>query len=717
MMDQDRILYRGEAFELSGSTVRQDDANWAEVAADGRVKTMKNGRYREWLIMPQTRKGPRYRSGFEVLDKAYLLALNEAGDLLNEEGMFRTGANWPTVWTRDISYATDLGLGLWNVHACMNSLRSRVKNGEVEQDTGTGGSWPVSSDRVVWGMAAWEAYCLTGDGEWLLWACRMLERTCRKDDEVLAETGGLMKGESSFLDWREQSYPAWMTAADIGNSSSLSTMVLHAAARHVLARMFRELGLEEKALEWKEKGSFLSGLIERFFRIPQGALYGQYLYGRGYPVLSEKIDSLGNLLCVLLGQANGAQAAVLLSSLPHCVYGIPCFHPQMPDGMAPYHNRAIWPFLEGYYAQAAARVENESALALALACLVRAALLCGTNKENLLLETGLDEGLLLSSDSQLWSIAGMLGAFYKGLFGLRVSPHSLEFRPCIPESFEGVHELSGLEYRAMTVDVRLSGRGNRVVRCRINGKEAPPVLSPEREGRVFVDIELEPGREGEGKVNLAPVKGSLPCPEWKVGRHGIAWASVEGADYYRVYRNGIPVSQTEYCHYMATPGQGEIHYQVMAVALDGRESYLNEPNEYPSADSRVETRPCGLSGDEAWSSRVTDSPDALFYQVTMDRAGVYRVDAFFANGTYDVSDGNTCALRSLYLDGERVGTLAFPHTSRSGNWDYFIYSTAVEAVLAPGAHRVEVVYDSFSRNMNRVVNDMVIKHLRFTRIS
>ena len=82
--------------------------------------------------------------------------------------------DWPTVWTRDISYSTHLGLGLWNVRACMNSLNARVRNGEVEQDTGTGGSWPISSDRVVWGMAAWEVYCLTGDADWLSLSCRVM---------------------------------------------------------------------------------------------------------------------------------------------------------------------------------------------------------------------------------------------------------------------------------------------------------------------------------------------------------------------------------------------------------------------------------------------------------------------------------------------------------------------------------------------------------------
>lgn len=668
-MDQDRILYRGEAFTLTGNSVRQDAAHWAEVQRDGQVKTMKNGRYSEWRVLPETGNAPHYRGSFEVLNKAYSLALNEAGSLLNEEGTFRTGANWPTVWTRDISYATHLGLGLWNVHACMKSLNARVRNGEVEQDTGTGGSWPISSDRVVWGMAAWEVYCLTGDAGWLARSCRVLEKTCMRDEQVLAATGGLVKGESSFLDWREQSYPAWMTSADIGDSCSLSTMVLHAEARKVLARMFRELGLEEKAREWEEKSVSLSAVIERFFRIPEHALYGQYLYGRGYPVLSEKVDSLGNLLCVLLGQAHGPHAAGMVAVLPHCVYGIPCFHPQMPDGVPPYHNRAMWPFLEGYYAQAAAAVENESALALAFACMVRAALLCGTNKENVLLETGLDEGLLLSSDSQLWSIAGMLGSFYKGLFGIRLQPDSMEFRPCVPESFEGVHELAGLEYRGMTVDVRLRGHGRRIARCLVNGQEAPPVLSPGMKGRVFVELEMVAAEEGAGQVNLAHMGGSLEAPEWKAARHGIAWEAVAGADYYRVYRNGIPVSQTEYCHYMPAPSRGDVSFQVMAVALDGRESYLNEPNDYPSADARMETRPCGLSGDEVWFSRVTESPDALCYNVNIDKPGVYRVDAFFANGILTFQTGTPAPCAACTWTGGARARWLFPirHAPATGS--------------------------------------------------
>jgi len=38
---------------------------------------------------------------------------------------------------------------------------------------------------------------------------------------------GLVKGESSFLDWREQTYPKWMQPADIYESENLGTNAVH----------------------------------------------------------------------------------------------------------------------------------------------------------------------------------------------------------------------------------------------------------------------------------------------------------------------------------------------------------------------------------------------------------------------------------------------------------------------------------------------------------
>mgnify|MGYP006190318471 CR=1 FL=1 len=80
---------------------------------------------------------------------------------------FETGAKWHYVWTRDLSYALDLGLGYLDPERASNSLLFKTSKVRPEliargvaptevalQDTGSGGSWPVSSDRVVWILAS-----------------------------------------------------------------------------------------------------------------------------------------------------------------------------------------------------------------------------------------------------------------------------------------------------------------------------------------------------------------------------------------------------------------------------------------------------------------------------------------------------------------------------------------------------------------------------------
>ncbi len=84
---------------------------------------------------------------------------------------FETGEKWHYVWTRDLSYAADLGLAMLDPLRVMNSLDfklSTLRAGVVKapqvagsddglqiiQDTGSGGSWPVSTDRVSWAFGA-----------------------------------------------------------------------------------------------------------------------------------------------------------------------------------------------------------------------------------------------------------------------------------------------------------------------------------------------------------------------------------------------------------------------------------------------------------------------------------------------------------------------------------------------------------------------------------
>jgi hypothetical protein len=123
---------------------------------------------------------PVMRSNNLQLDSLFALAINEMKYLSvshisdgNYQGgqdiacqCFKIGEKWAYVWTRDLSYAAHLSLALLDPSRVKNSLNfktSKYRTGitvaefakgtkdglQIVQDTGSGGSWPVSSDRVA----------------------------------------------------------------------------------------------------------------------------------------------------------------------------------------------------------------------------------------------------------------------------------------------------------------------------------------------------------------------------------------------------------------------------------------------------------------------------------------------------------------------------------------------------------------------------------------
>ena len=106
----------------------------------------------------------------------------------------------------------------------------KVKRKRIIQDTGSGGAWPVSSDRTTWALAAWEIYKVTGDEAWLKTAYEVIKNTLADDEKTIRSSKtGMNKGESSFLDWREQTYPGWTkdNVLAIAKSKTLSTNIGH----------------------------------------------------------------------------------------------------------------------------------------------------------------------------------------------------------------------------------------------------------------------------------------------------------------------------------------------------------------------------------------------------------------------------------------------------------------------------------------------------------
>lgn len=379
---------------------------------------------------------------------------------------FQTGARWPYVWTRDVSFAADLALAKLDPQRTRQSLQfklSAARDGHtpglfVAQDTGSGGSWPISSDRVVWFLAARH---LLDDAAFADQVWQALQGTLAQDRAMVFDPQmGLYRGETSFLDWREQTYPDWTreNVRFIGDSYALSTNVLHYQALRLGQQMAAQLG-DERAEQYKAWADALALQIDaRFWRQDMGQ-YMSYIGEAAHPVPYAKVDLLGLSLGILADVLPAERAQRALAAYPVGPAGSPVVWPQ--EAQQPiYHNRAIWPFVSAYSLRAARKLDDAPRIAAEIRSLMQGAALAGSNMENYELVSQavhVDEGALsgpvVNSERQLWSVAGYLAMVTEGVFGVQDDG---SVQPKLPASL--VPELFGKQRR-----ITLDANGKRYV--------------------------------------------------------------------------------------------------------------------------------------------------------------------------------------------------------------------------------------------------------------
>ena len=408
---------------------------------------------------------PIVRSGDVMFDALFALSLYEAeensvssiadGAFNNGQGVpcecFETGAKWNYVWTRDTAYAVDLGLALIDPERAKRSLLFKLSDrkggdgsgAQIVQDTGSGGSWPVSTDRVVWALGA-EALIDQLEGasleDFIERAYPALVHTLEQDRlAVFDERDGLYRGEQSFLDWREQSYPSW-TAQDtvhLAMGKSLSTNVGHLRLMRLTERLARRRDDSSAEARYRLWAEALAAAIDEELWLDASGMYSALKLGPLAPQALEKFELLGLSLAVLSDLGDEARRTSLVASYPHVAMGPPVLWPQQP--LIPiYHNRGNWPFVTAYGLLAARRANNAEVFELDLESLIRGAALNLSNMENFEFTTqrpwyedGAYSGPVVNSRRQLWSVAGYFGAIVKGLFGLEARDNALHLEPFV----------------------------------------------------------------------------------------------------------------------------------------------------------------------------------------------------------------------------------------------------------------------------------------------
>ena len=659
---------------------------------------------------------PSYTSDQPLVDALFSLSLEEMRQNIRPDGAFAAGAQWPGVWTRDLSYSVVLALAMIDPAASMTSLRAKVSSGHIIQDTGTGGSWPVSTDRTTWALAAWEVYLATGDRAWLREAYDVIRNSVEADLLVARDPEtGLFYGESSFLDWREQTYPRWMDAKDIYLSQSLGTNVVHFATYRLLARMAAILG--EDGARWDAVATDTREAVNGYLWQSAEGYYGQFRYGRLHPALSSRGEALGEALAVLYGVATEAQARRIAASYPLMPFGVPTVAPQITD-MPPYHNDSFWPFVGAYWTWAAAEAGNTAAAEHGLASIYRAAALFLTNKENMVGTSGHFSGTAINSDRQLWSIAGNMATVLRVFFGIRMEPERIVFQPFVPAAYTGSRTLSGFHYRDAVLDLTLEGTGNRVLSFELDGQPIPEAaLSADLAGRHHLLIRLA-GNPLGGTITLREPEFAPPTPQVRL-EEGLRWDAAEGAVAYEVYRNGEQVATTTGTRAPVESGFAE--YSVVAVGGDGIKSFMSEPVRVEGVD-RFVAEPQGALLQEGQGFEgngfVRLTPEAskeVTLEVSIPRGGRYAIEAHFANGSGPINTDNKAAIRTLFLDGQRVGPLVMPQRGE-GVWNDWGLSNPLLVTLTAGTHALRVRYMPEDENMNGSVNTALLDHLVITRV-
>jgi hypothetical protein len=667
---------------------------------------------RVWTLKEDISRFPRSESPALLVDALYNKALEEMKLDMRDDGAFMAGEMWPGVWTRDVSYSIILSLAAIAPDASKTTLMAKVKNGRIIQDTGTGGSWPVSSDRTIWALAAWEVYVVTGDTEWLAQAFAIVKNSAADDCATVRDpVTRLFCGESSFLDWREQTYPRWMDPKDIYASKNLGTNAVHYQTYRVLAKMAALLGEDGSAYSAIADG--IQKSMNSLFWQPEKGYFGQYLYGRTFPSLSPRAEALGEALSVLYDIPDRTRQKLIIEKTPVTAFGVPCIYPQIPN-LPPYHNNAVWPFVEAYWGWASAKTGHTASVTHALASVYRAAALYLTNKENLVASTGDFMGTEINSSRQIWSVAGNLAMTYRILYGMTFSPEMLALRPFIPKEYAGTRTLKNFQYRKAMLDITIHGFGTKAASVTMDGKKISQADVPgSLTGSHSLVITLNNTVPPPSPIALADV---VVAPETPVARFDgsvLRWNKIPNAIRYIVYKNGKKIRQTTETSAPVTMEKRYVEYQVLAVDASGLESFLSEP----VAIARPGTVIIVAAGEGAAATVKTEknSNELVSRRVVLPTAGTYRVDVEYANGSGPINTDNKCAVRTAGIDGRNLGPIVMSQRGE-GNWSEWGYSNALTAALAAGPHDVTLTLLPSDNNMNGEINTALIKSIRFTLV-
>lgn len=737
-------LYKSEILTITDLSVRENNYRaWLEGDSlcsnyNGETIRKKVNRVSEDL--------PELSTGYPMIDMLYALAIAEVQQDINESGFFTAGAEWNQAWTRDMSYAIWLSLAASFNKVSVDSLKTRIFNGKILQDTGTGGSYPCSSDRVVWLLAAYETALLAKDMDFYKEVYEVGKNTLLQDLEIIYDNKRkLYRGEESFLDWREQTYPRWMKPADIAESFSSGTNIIHYAAWKTLAKMAETLGKNEEAVKWNDYAAQVKDGLEKELWSDERGYYAAYLIDGIYPEKYEGYDNLGNALSILFGLCDGEKAVSMLNYYKAGDYGFSVVTPQL-NRIQPYHNDAVWPFVQGYRALAAAKVKDLETFSHEFFTVIRSAALFGTFKENLVASTG-GKKTLKNSDRQLWSIAAYIGMVYRGLVGINFTEAGIKLAPVVPQSFKAIVRLNRFVYNDSILNFEIQGNGADVKAIYLDGKKMPLdyIVPATLQGTHNVTVVLSADTKVEKQAAKYSAKEEIKVVETAGfnDEGNLKWNGKEDSTY-AVFCNGEKLGETKGLTFEIQPSDSLCSEYWIGEIKNGLPILKGAPVWYEPASAVIfaEAEKADFIGGEfsdklrpktakpisaepgerfsrlsfngkgfvdGWGAKLEDS---IEFTVKKMKAGDYVLDVRYQNPG-PINTGEKCALRELEVNGEKIRIVYFPHSGNPREWEL---TAGILVKLKSGTNSIKLYNSERTKSQKDVYVPVNIDLLRLRKV-
>lgn len=721
----------------TGYNVTVPDGNTIISYATGQKKT--------WKLTKDISAQPKFSAPNSPLAEAvYNLTMEETLKSINTDefgDVFYTGTEWQKVWTRDTAMSCMYSLSWIFPEISYNCQREKIKTADgisvFEEDTGSGGSYPVSTDKIITMLAVWETYLTDGNKDHLAYFYDVCKNTIMQDMNVCFDKEAqLFRGETSGTDWRDQTYPDWTSETvnnglnNIAESKSTSVNVYYVKVFEIMSKAAKILGKSEDIQNrWATMSQELEKRVSQRLWNENLGLYSAWEYPEymGSP-LAEKADVLGNGYALWFGVGTDEQLGQIAENYPLVNYGAPTVYPQKMGSLANaqkyYHNRGIWPGWQVALMIGANYSGNEAVAEEIFNSNVRSVASALTNKEVVNYETG--EGIC--SDQQLWSIAGTLSGYYRVLFGMNYSEEGVTFDPAVPDWMEGPVSLTDYKYKNAVLNITIYGNGDKIADFKVNGVSVNGdyTLSADATGTYNIEITMKDSGEvdivNKGDENLV-ICPSLPKLEYN---SGVLYWSPKSDLTYKLWNGKEYIDVTGLNNYKVDTNVYGC-YCLMAISEDGICSELSKPIvvspvkftvEAESGDVNskyIKTDVLGYSGSGYVQDNVGNSAN-IEIEVNAPQDGTYLMSALY-NNIGDATSGTSCAIRSVYVDGIDQGALYFPEVYAGRNYQL---STHLNLELTKGKHIVKVLYDTenfYDRNMNITKNNVGIDNFTFDLIS